>query len=160
MPVRLLCPWDSPGRNTGMGCHFLLQGIFMTQGLNLGLLHCRWILYSLSHQGIPRYIYTYFIYIYIYTHKSTYLYLIKYTHIWILNSKCAWNSCLQNLQGVGWISHPDQKDFEHIYSQHPWRIIREIPNSVNVLFYLDSIKHTLWLRVALWFCSRGDFSVK
>ena len=42
---------DSPGKNTGMGCHALLQGIFWTQGLNPGLLHCRWILYHLSHQG-------------------------------------------------------------------------------------------------------------
>ena len=33
-PARLLCPWDSPGRNTGVGCHSLLQGIFLTQGLN------------------------------------------------------------------------------------------------------------------------------
>ena len=32
-PARLLCPWDSPGKNTGIGCHFLLQGIFPTQGL-------------------------------------------------------------------------------------------------------------------------------
>ena len=47
-PSRLLCPWDSPGKNTGVGCHFLLQGIFSTQGSNLGLLHCRWILYHLS----------------------------------------------------------------------------------------------------------------
>ena len=37
----ILCPWDSPGKNTGVGCHFLLQGIFPTQGSNLGLLHCR-----------------------------------------------------------------------------------------------------------------------
>ena len=40
-PARLLCPWHSPAKNTGMGCHFLLQGIFLTQGLNLCLLHCR-----------------------------------------------------------------------------------------------------------------------
>ena len=39
------CPWDFPGKNTGVGCHFLLQGIFLTQGSNLHLLHCRWILY-------------------------------------------------------------------------------------------------------------------
>ena len=32
-PARLFCPWDSPGRNTGVGCHFLLQGIFPTQGI-------------------------------------------------------------------------------------------------------------------------------
>ena len=34
-----------------MGCHFLLQGIFPTQGSNRGLLHCRWILYRLSYEG-------------------------------------------------------------------------------------------------------------
>ena len=33
-PARLLCPWDCPGKDTGVGCHFLLQGIFPTQGLN------------------------------------------------------------------------------------------------------------------------------
>ena len=48
-PARLLCPWDSPGRNTGVDCHSLLQGIFPAQGSNLGLLHCRWILYPLNH---------------------------------------------------------------------------------------------------------------
>ena len=37
--AQLLCPGDSPGKNTGVGCHFLLQGIFLTQGLNLHLLH-------------------------------------------------------------------------------------------------------------------------
>ena len=43
----------SPGKNTGVGCHALLQGIFPTQGLNIGLSHWRWILYHLSHQGSP-----------------------------------------------------------------------------------------------------------
>ena len=42
-PSRLLCPWDSPGKSTGVGCHFLLQGIFPTQGLDAGLLRCRQI---------------------------------------------------------------------------------------------------------------------
>ena len=50
-PTRLLCPRDSPGRNTGVGYHALLQGFFLTQGLNPGLLHCRQILYYLSHHG-------------------------------------------------------------------------------------------------------------
>ena len=45
---------DSPGKNTGVCCHAVLQGIFPTQGMNPGLLHCRWILYWLSHQGSPR----------------------------------------------------------------------------------------------------------
>ena len=35
LPTRLLCPWDFPGKNTGRGCHFLLQGIFLSQRLNL-----------------------------------------------------------------------------------------------------------------------------
>ena len=42
-------PWNSPGQNTGVGSLSLLQGT--TQGLNLGLPHCRWILYQLSHKG-------------------------------------------------------------------------------------------------------------
>ena len=53
--ARLLCPWDSPGKKTGVGCHALFQGIFPTQGSNPGLLHCRWILYCLNHQGSPPY---------------------------------------------------------------------------------------------------------
>ena len=62
--VRLYNPMDSslsffsvhggsPGQNTGVGSHYLLQGIFPTQELNIGLPHCKWILYRLSHQEIP-----------------------------------------------------------------------------------------------------------
>ena len=47
----LLCPWDFPGKSTGVGCQFLLQKIFLTQGLNPGLPHCKQMLYRLSHQG-------------------------------------------------------------------------------------------------------------
>ena len=43
-------PWNSPGKDTGVGCRSLLQGIFPTQGLNPGLQRCRWILQYLSHQ--------------------------------------------------------------------------------------------------------------
>ena len=50
---------DSPGKNTGLGCHALLQGSFPTQGQNPGLLHCRRILHQLSQQG---------------THTNTYIY--------------------------------------------------------------------------------------
>ena len=50
-PTRLLHPWDFPGKNTGVGCHFLLQGSFLIQGSNPDLLHWRQILYLLSHQG-------------------------------------------------------------------------------------------------------------
>ena len=52
-PTRLLHPWDFPGKNTGVGCRFLLQGIFPTQGLNPGLPHCRQTLHPLSHKGSP-----------------------------------------------------------------------------------------------------------
>ena len=44
---------DSPGKNTGVGCHSLLQGLFPTQGSNLGLPHCRWITHHLSYQESP-----------------------------------------------------------------------------------------------------------
>ena len=50
-PARLLRPWDSPGRSAGVDCHSLLQGIFLTQGSNPGLLHCRQTLDRLSHPG-------------------------------------------------------------------------------------------------------------
>jgi len=53
-PSRFLCPWDSPGKNTGAGCHALFQRIFPTQKSNPSLFHCRQILYHLSHQGGPR----------------------------------------------------------------------------------------------------------
>ena len=62
--VAQLCPtlcdpmdyslWNSPGQNTGVGSPSLLHGIFPTQGLSPGLLHCSWILYQLNHKGRPR----------------------------------------------------------------------------------------------------------
>ena len=55
-PTRLLCPWNFPGKNGGMGCHFLLQGVFLTQGLSpilLLLLYCQEDSLPLSHPGSP-----------------------------------------------------------------------------------------------------------
>ena len=52
-PARLLCPWDFPGENTGMGCHALFQGIFPNQGSNLCLLHWKADSLPLSHLGSP-----------------------------------------------------------------------------------------------------------
>ena len=52
-PHGLHSPWRSPGQNTGVGNLSLLQRIFLTQGLNPGLLHYRQILYQLSHHGSP-----------------------------------------------------------------------------------------------------------
>ena len=47
-PARILCPWNSSGKSTGVCCHSLLQGIFLTQGSNLGFLHCRQIIHHKS----------------------------------------------------------------------------------------------------------------
>ena len=52
-PIRLLCPWDSPGKNTGVSCHSLLQGIFLTKGWKLGLPNCRQILLLTEPPGKP-----------------------------------------------------------------------------------------------------------
>ena len=52
-PHGLYSPWNSTGQNPGVGSWSLLQGIFPTQGMNSGLLHCRQILYQLSHEGSP-----------------------------------------------------------------------------------------------------------
>ena len=52
-PTWLLCPWDFPGKNTEVGCHALLQGIFPNLGLNPGRPHCGHIHYPLRHQGSP-----------------------------------------------------------------------------------------------------------
>ena len=60
--ARLLCPWNFPGKNPGVGCRSLLQGVFSAQGLDPCLPHCRQVLYHLSHQGSHIYIYI-FIYI-------------------------------------------------------------------------------------------------
>ena len=48
---RLLHPWDFPGKNSGVGCYSLLQGIFLTQGSNLGLPHCQQTLYCSEPLG-------------------------------------------------------------------------------------------------------------
>ena len=51
---KALCAWDFPGKNTGVGCHFLLQGIFPTHGLKPCLLLSKWILLPLGHLGIQK----------------------------------------------------------------------------------------------------------
>ena len=51
--ARLLCPWNSLSKNTGVGRHPLLQGIFLNQGSNLGLLHCRPIILPSEPPGKP-----------------------------------------------------------------------------------------------------------
>ena len=71
--ARLLCPWNSPGENTGVGCSSLLQGMFPTQGMNLSLLLCRQILYHLSHQESP---YVWLLAYYLYLCKIFFLVIV------------------------------------------------------------------------------------
>ena len=52
-PHELYSPWNSPGQNTGVSSHALLRRIFPTQGLNPGLLHCKWILLPAEPEGKP-----------------------------------------------------------------------------------------------------------
>ena len=62
-PTRLLCPRDFPGKNTEVDSHSLLQAIFLTQGSNSGLLHCRWILYWICGLGTGKWFCSPIIYI-------------------------------------------------------------------------------------------------
>ena len=70
---------DSPGKNTGVGSHALLQGIFPTQGSNPGLPHCRWSLYCLSHWGAR-------IYVTIHSYSSLYLYIYIISFYFFINA--------------------------------------------------------------------------
>ena len=81
-PARLLWPWNTLGKNTGVENHFLLQGIFPTQGSNLGLIHGRQILYHLSHK---KNIHNIYIYIHTHTHMLyTYMYIVCILYMYIL----------------------------------------------------------------------------
>ena len=91
--------WDSPGKNSGVGSHFLLQGIFSTQGLRLGLLHCRQIFYHLNYQISPTFPSLQFfkekkeespIYEHTHTHTQThthtYIYIFCSSHVYLIMS--------------------------------------------------------------------------
>ena len=79
-PARLLRPWDFPGKNPGVGCHFLLQGIFLTQESNPGLTHCRQTPYLLSHQGSPT----------CYIYYNTYIYILPCL---VITSESTYDDC-------------------------------------------------------------------
>ena len=83
--IRLLCPWDSPGKHTGVGCHALLQGIFLMQGWNLHLLHWKRILHPLSYVG-NSVIVMYALYISVFIALETKIEKFKYVCIYLNNS--------------------------------------------------------------------------
>ena len=82
-PARLLCPWDSPGKNTGVSCQALLLGIFPTQGSILGLLHLlHWQSDSLPLAPPGKHVC-----IYTHTHTHIYVCMCIYIHIYIFFSR-------------------------------------------------------------------------
>ena len=124
---------DSPGKNTGVGCHFLLQGILPTQGLNPGLPHCRQILYLLSHQGNP--------------------YLsIANTQISMSSSTLPWNSCLY-IPPQSWslplglqtnISDLTRSDLDSSPSTVPACIVGSISWTRSSLYGAGQVKAKCW----------------
>ena len=106
LPVRLFSPWNFPGKDTGVGCHFLLQRNFLTQGLNLSLLcllHWQTDSLTLVPPVKPNYIY---IYIYIFMCVCIYIYIYIYMYIYICVCVCVC-VCLFLLT-TGWAIVPDK----------------------------------------------------
>ena len=86
-------PWHSPGENTGMGSHSIHQRVFLTQGSNPGLLHCRQILYHLSHQGYSSHyfllggnLHSFTVGLFPSSSKSAMAALVLYTHLHVCGS--------------------------------------------------------------------------
>ena len=78
----LYSPWNSPGQNSGVGSLSLLQGIFpTTQGSNRGLLHCKQILYQLSHKESLVCIYSNHIYLHIWFISTIYIHMVYSNHM-------------------------------------------------------------------------------
>ena len=96
-PHRLYSPWNSPGQDSGVGSLSLLQGIFPTQGSNPGLLHCRRILYHLSHRGSPQ----------VCLHTSVVSDSMWHCGLQSARLLCPWDSPGKNT-GVGWLCPPTE----------------------------------------------------
>ena len=79
-PTRLHCPWNFSGKNTAVGCYFLLQDILLTQGSNLSLLHWQVDSLPVNHLGVPTQGY---ICIYMHTHTHIQGYMYIYLHMYI-----------------------------------------------------------------------------
>ena len=116
VPARLLHPWDSPGKNSEVGCHVLLQRIFPTQWSNLGLLHCRQTFYRLSHQGS-------------FNHKLNkqddihsldrlFSQFGNSKHASISGSNCGFLTCIQVLQEAGRVVW-----YSYLFKNFPWFVV-------------------------------------
>ena len=106
-PTRLLHPQDFPGKNIGVGCHFLLQRIFLTKGSNLDLPHCRQTLYHLNYQGSPFVYLTFFnlldsVDLLIYFSISLFFFFFKFLFVyfwlsWVLVAAWTLSSCHEQI---------------------------------------------------------------
>ena len=97
-PARLLCPWDFPSKNMGVGCHFLLQEIFPTQGMNPSFLHWQANSLPLSHQGSPCVCVCVCVCIYLHIYINTYIYSYMEKAMAPHSSTLAWN--------IPWMEEP------------------------------------------------------
>ena len=118
-PSRLLCPWASPGKNIGVGCHSLLQGILLTQGSKQRLLHCGQILYHLSHQ--LREVERFTLFPKKETKSPTTIYLVccSANHVHVSPKKTL--NCTQSQEGKvwGWVFSARRRAEEWIHFERP-----------------------------------------
>ena len=138
-PARLLCPWDSPGKNTGVSCHFLLQGIFPTQMSNPCLLHRRKILYTEPPFYIPST--NYLITNMIFSSVQSFSCVLLFATPWIaerqasLSITISWSSLkLMSIESV--------MPSSHLILHHPL-LLPPIPPSIRV-FSNESALHIRW----------------
>ena len=89
-PTRLLHQWDSPGKSIGVGCRFLHQEVFPSQGSNPGLPHCRQTFYTLSHQGNP------------FQYKWKYLIFFQ---LWLSSCVCVYTPLSPRHRQFSWCAH-------------------------------------------------------
>ena len=120
-PSRLLCPWASPGKNMGVGCHFLLQGILLTQGSKQHLLHCGQILYHLSHQLKEVERFTLFPKEETKSPTTIYLVCCSANHVHVSPKKNL--NCTQSQEGKvwGWVFSARRRAEEWIYFERPFQ---------------------------------------
>ena len=114
-PTRFLCPWNSPGKTTGVGSHSLLQGIFLTQEVNMSLPHCRQILDHLdhlSHQGIVSVLKPFGNFFFF---SVLVLLLLDFFTLWWdpgkMHQKGKWVECLCPHSSIG--LHPNPRQLQH-----------------------------------------------
>ena len=135
--VALFHPWNFSGKSTGVGCHFLLQGIFLTQGSNPGLPHCRQMLYRLSHQGSPHltvnhihvfsslYLCTSVLYMYMYNHKHVISFLYFFVFLGLFPGGSGSKESVCNAGYLVWLlgqEDPLEKGMATHSSILSWRI--------------------------------------